>query len=357
MMYEYNMFVNKYYMYFGNNLTFSDYLLVKEHITEQINHLITYENIKLYNVKEVYDFIMFTMLKRYSPKEIASGRHVLEIKNMIKYFNKKQTQDRKKNMDTNPSKKYIYEMLSEIKPVFEKGTDLKAVTDRMYADLKHLGYKDEDILGQDCDYTMIELLRGHGLGVQYKEEFQDYKKKIEYRVSNIFTRHKLDIIRRNPTSVKYDQSYQFYNSSYHQMNTAFKTALSFYLSGYSLKDANSYEIDTYINDFITKDMIRLNSTVDLRVDRYASTIVQTAEEKAYAEQLSKQKTAVWAIILSGLILGNIAHKAIWNMPTKEEREKEKSSFQDDNKLRDIIETNINNLFYNTEDNTFSLGGN
>ena len=64
MMYEYNMFVNKYYMHFGYNLTFSNYLLIKDYISEQIDHLITRENIKLYDLNEVYDFIMFTLLKK-----------------------------------------------------------------------------------------------------------------------------------------------------------------------------------------------------------------------------------------------------------------------------------------------------
>ena len=225
----------------------------------------------------------------------------------------------------------------------------------MYADLKHLGYNDEDILNQDCDYTMIELLRGNGLGINYKQDFMDYRKKIEYRVSNLFTRHKLDIIRRNPSRVKYDMSYQFYNSSYHQMNTAYKAALSFYLSGYSLKEANSYELDTYINDFITKDMIQLNSTVELKEDRYAATKVQTAEEKAYAEEVAKQKAAVLASILSGLMLSNLAYKIIWNLPFDDKDRKEKSSFQDNNDLRSIIESKLG-LAYNSENNTFSIGG-
>ena len=246
MMYEYNMFVNKYYMHFGYNLTFSNYLLIKDYISEQIDHLITRENIKLYDLNEVYDFIMFTLLKKYSVEEILSKRHNLEVKNSIRYFNVKQNQKLNNSIEHNPAKKYIYDMLQEIKKVFDKGTKIDDVTSRMYADLKHLGYNDEDILNQDCDYTMIELLRGNGLGINYKQDFMDYRKKIEYRVSNLFTRHKLDIIRRNPSRVKYDMSYQFYNSSYHQMNTAYKAALSFYLSGYSLKEANSYELDTYI---------------------------------------------------------------------------------------------------------------
>ena len=141
------------------------------------------------------------------------------------------------------------------------------------------------------------------------------------------------------------------------MNTAFRAALSFYLSGYDIKEANNFEVDTYINDFITKDMIKLNSTVDLRVERYAETQVKTAEEKAYIEQLNKQKAAIWAIVLSGIVLGNIAHKAIWNMPVKgEEPKATASSFQDFNYNRETIENNLNQLSYNSQDNTFSLGG-
>lgn len=355
MMYEYNMFVNKYYMHFGYNLTFSNYLLIKGYITEQIDHLITRENIQLYDLNEVYDFIMFTLLKKYSVEEILSKRHNLEVKNSIRYFNVKQNQKRTNSVEHNPAKKYIYDMLNEIKAAFTKGTKIIDVTTRMYADLKHLGYSDEDILNQDCDYTMIELLRGNGLGINYRQDFIDYRKKIEYRVSNLFTRHKLDIIRRNPSRVKYDMSYQFYNSSYHQMNTAFKAALSFYLSGYSLKEANSYELDTYINDFITKDMIQLNSTVELKEDRYAATKVRTEEEKAYAEEVAKQKAAVLAIILSGLMLSNLAYKIIWNLPFDDKDKKEKSSFQDSNDLRSIIESKLG-FVYNAENNTFSMGG-
>lgn len=355
MMYEYNMFVNKYYMHFGYNLTFSNYLLIKDYITRQLDHLVLYEKIELYDLEEVYDFIMFTLLKKYPIEEILSEKHNLEVKNSIRYFNSKQKQKRNNSIEHNPAKKYIYDMLTEIKKVFAKGTNINDVTTRMYTDLKHLGYNDEDILNQDCDYTMIELLRGNGLGIIYKQDFIDYRKKIEYRVSNLFTRHKLDIIRRNPSRVKYDMSYQFYNSSYHQMNTGFKAALSFYLSNYSLKEANSYELDTYINDFITKDMIQLNSTMELKEDRYAATKVQTAEERAYAEQLAKQKAAVWAIILSGLVLSSVAHKIIWNLPFEDKDKKEKSSFQDSNDLRSMIESKLG-LEYDAENNTFSMGG-
>jgi hypothetical protein len=349
------MFVNKYYMHFGYNLTFSNYLLIKDYITEQIDHLIMYENIELYDLKEVYDFIMFTLLKKYSIEEILSKKHNLEVKNSIKYFNTKQKQKKNNSIEHNPAKKYIYDSLVEIKGAFTKRTKLDEVTSRMYMDLKHLGYNDEDILNQDCDYTMIELLRGHGLGIDYKEDFLEYRKKIEYKVSNLFTKHKLDIIRRNPNRVRSDMSYQFYNSSYHQMNTAFKAALSFYLSGYSLKEANNQEIDRYINDFITRDMIQLNSTVELKENRYAATKVQTAEEKAYAEQLAKQKAAIWAIILSGLVLGSAVHKIIWNLPFEDKDKKEKSSFQDSNELKTIIESKLG-FAYDAENNTFSMGG-
>ena len=354
-MYEYNMFVNKYYRHFGYNLTFSNYLLIKDYITEQIDHLIMYEQIELYDINEVYDFAMFSLLKKYPIQDILNKRHNSEVQNTIRYFNNKQKKERQNSIEHNPAKRYIYDMLNEIKKVFEKGTRIDDLTNRMYFQLKHLGFKDEDILNQDCDYTMIELLRGNGLGINYKEDFLEYRKKIEYRVSNLFTRHKLDIIRRNPSKIKYDMSYQFYNSSYHQMNTGFKAALSFYLSGYSLKEANSFELDTYINDFITKDMIELNSVVELREDRYESTRVQTEEQKAYAEQLAKQKAAIWAIILSGLVLSSVAHKIIWNMPFDDKDKKEKSSFQDSNNLRDLIESKLG-FAYNAEDNTISMGG-
>ena len=102
-------------------------------------------------------------------------------------------------------------------------------------------------------------------------------------------------------------------------------------------------------------MIQLNSTVELKEDRYAATKVQTAEEKAYAEEVAKQKAAVLAIILSGLMLSNLAYKIIWNLPFDDKDRKEKSSFQDNNDLRSIIESKLG-LAYNSENNTFSIGG-
>jgi flagellar basal body-associated protein FliL len=102
-------------------------------------------------------------------------------------------------------------------------------------------------------------------------------------------------------------------------------------------------------------MIQLNSVVELREDRYESTRVQTEEQKAYAEQLAKQKAAIWAIILSGLVLSSVAHKIIWNMPFDDKDKKEKSSFQDSNNLRDLIESKLG-FAYNAEDNTISMGG-
>ena len=94
-MYEYNMFVNKYYRHFGYNLTFSNYLLIKDYITEQIDHLIMYEQIELYDINEVYDFAMFSLLKKYPIQDILNKRHNSEVQNAIRYFNKKQIKERK----------------------------------------------------------------------------------------------------------------------------------------------------------------------------------------------------------------------------------------------------------------------
>ena len=58
------------------------------------------------------------------------------------------------------------------------------------------------------------------------------------------------------------------------------------------------------------------------------------------------------------MLGNVLYSAIWNMPTKaeKERKKEESSWQDTNTLFSKIENKLNELTYNMDENTFSLGG-
>ena len=72
-------------------------------------------------------------------------------------------------------------------------------------------------------------------------------------------------------------------------------------------------------------------------------------------QLAKQKAAIWAIILSGLVLGSAVHKIIWNLPFEDKDKKEKSSFQDSNELKTIIESKLG-FAYDAENNTFSMGG-
>ena len=46
-MYEYNMFVNKYYMLFKSNISYEGYIALKDRITQIIDKLL------IYNVKKV----------------------------------------------------------------------------------------------------------------------------------------------------------------------------------------------------------------------------------------------------------------------------------------------------------------
>ena len=349
-MYEYNMFVNKYYMYFRTDLTFTDYIQLQEKINSCIDILITYESIPMPDNK-VFEYVMYTMLKKYPTNQVLSGRHDLEIKNMIKHYAIKTNKEQKADIRNNPSKQYIFKQLKEIEPVFQRGTDLRHVTDRMYSDLKHLGYKDEDILNQDCDYTMLELLRRDGLGVSFTEDFEKYKKKIEFRVSNLFTKRKLDILRQEGLNVGNDMAFQFYNSSYHQMNTALKAALSFYLSGYELKEAKSDTLDDYIDTFITSNRIQINSTVDLRVSRYEQTQVRTQEEQAYIEDEKKKRQQFIAAVAALLVIVNVGKALIWEL-TEPKDTKEKSSFQEG---KESIMDQIGDMFIDYGDG-FSLGG-
>lgn len=349
-MFEYNMFVNKYYMYFRTDLTFTDYIQLQEKINASIDYLIVYESIPLPD-KKVFEYVMYTMLKKYPTNQILSGRCDLEIKNMIKHYAIKTNKEEKSKIQNNPSKQYIYKQLKEIEPVFERGTNIRKVTDRIYSDLKHLGFKEEDILNQDCDYTMLELLRRDSLGFTFTEDFQKYKKKMEFRVSNLFTKRKLSILGQEGFNAGNDMAFQFFNSSYHQMNTALKAALSFYLSGYELKEAKSDALDDYIDTFITSNMIQINSTVDLRVNRYAETQVRSAEEQAYIDDERKKRQQFFAAVAALLVVANVGKALIWEL-TEPEYKKEKSSFQQG---LEQFGDKIGDMFIDFG-NDFSMGG-
>ena len=170
-------------------------------------------------------------------------------------------------------------------------------------------------------------------------------------------RHKLNIIRQNPGNTKYDMSYMYYNSSYCQMNTGFKTALSFYLSGVPLEDVSTYNLDNYINDFITIDMLKTNSISNRKQIRQVEKQVLTEEEKISLEKLNKLKATVWGIVIGSIVLGSVGYSAIKNFPfEKLSNKKEDSSFEESQNLKDRIENKLNELSYNFEENTFSLGG-
>lgn len=356
-MYEYNMFVNKYYMLFKSNVSYEGYTALKDRITQIIDKLLIYDNIKLENPDSTYDFVMYTMLKKYHIEELINGRHDLEIKNMIKYFENKMKKQKETSFELNESKKYILNSLKSMSKVFKKGTDLNILANRIYSSLKEQGYTDEEITESECDYVIIELLRGNSLDVQYKDEFLAYRKKIEYKVSNIFMRHKINIIRQNPGNAKYDMSYMYYDSSYCQMNAGFKTALSFYLSGVPLEDVSTYNLDNYINDFITKDMIKTNSISNRKQIRQVEKQVLTEEEKISLEKLNKLKATVWRIVIGSIVLGSVGYSAIMNFPfEKLTNKKEDSSFEESQNLKERIENKLNELSYNFEENTFSLGG-
>ena len=173
-MYEYNMFVNKYYMLFKSNVSYEGYTALKDRITQIIDKLLIYDNIKLENPDSTYDFVMYTMLKKYHIEELINGRHDLEIKNMIKYFENKMKKQKETSFELNESKKYILNSLKSMSKVFKKGTDLNILANRIYSSLKEQGYTDEEITESECDYVIIELLRGNSLDVQYNDEFLAY---------------------------------------------------------------------------------------------------------------------------------------------------------------------------------------
>lgn len=356
-MYEYNMFVNKYYMLFKSNISYEGYVALKDRITQIIDKLLIYDNEKITDIDKTYDFVMYTILKKYHIEEILNGKHDLEIKNMIKYFENKTKKEQQSNFENNEAKKYIFNLLKSIKNVFVPKTDLKVITNRIYTGLTEQGYKDDEITETECDYVIIELLRGNSLDIQYKEDFLKYRKKIEYKVSNIFMRHKLNIIRKSPGNVKYDMSYMYYDSPYCQMNAAFKAALSFYLSQVPLDEVNTFNLDNYINDFITKDMIKTNSISNRKQTRQIEKQVLSEEEKIVIEKLNKMKATVWGIVIGTIVLGSIGYSTIMNYPFEKPKEKnENSSFEESQNLRDRIEQKLNELTYNFEDNTFTPGG-
>ncbi len=332
---EYNAFVQQYYMYFKTDLTFTDYINLQEKISVLIDTLILYESVPMPDMK-VFEYTMYMMLKRYPTNSVLSGRHDSEMKNLIKHYSIKRHKETTSKIQNNPAKQYIYKQLKEIKPVFKKSTNILALTDRIYSDLKHLGYKEEDILNQDCDYTMLELLRRDGLGVEFTEDFEKYKKKMEFRVSNLFTKRKLSILGHEGLNAGSDMAFQFFNSSYHQMNTALKAALSFYLSGYELKEAKSDVLDEYIDRFITSNMMQINSTLDLRVNRYEQSHVRSAEEQAYVDEERKMRQQFIAAVAAVLVLVNVGKALIWEL-TEPENTKEKSSFQSNEDNENILD--------------------
>jgi hypothetical protein len=276
---------------------------------------------------------------------------------MIKYFENKSKKEKQANFENNKPKKYIFDLIKSIKNVFVPKTDLKVITNRIYAGLTEQGYDEEEIINGECDYVIIELLRGNSLDIQYKDDFLAYRKKIEYKVSNIFMRHKLNIIRKSPGNVKYDMSYMYYDSPYCQMNAAFKAALSFYLSEVPLEEVNTFNLDNYINDFVTKDMIKTNSISNRKQLRQIEKQVLTEEEKISIDKLNKMKATVWGIVIGSIVLGSIGYSAIMNYPFPNLKAKnENSSFEDSQNLKDRIEQKLNELTYNFEDNTFTPGG-
>ena len=64
------MFVNKYYMLFKSNVSYEGYTALKDRITQIIDKLLIYDNIKLENPDSTYDFVMYTMLKKYPTNQI-----------------------------------------------------------------------------------------------------------------------------------------------------------------------------------------------------------------------------------------------------------------------------------------------
>ena len=276
---EYNVFVSKYQSKFKKDLSYEEFNTLKLYISDFLDRMFMYEAIEFINYEKTTEFCMYIMLKKYTTQEILTGIHDNEIQKASKYYDAKIKKEQNTNINLHPSKKYLYDILDSIKDIFVENTNLVNITNSLHSQLKHLGYTDEDILNEECDYTIIEQLRGNGLGIEYTPEFSQYRRNIEVLVSKIFTKHKLDIIRNNPTSLKHDMSYQFYNSSYHQQNTAFKTALSFYLSGYNLEQIDRQRLDMHINNYINRDMIKINSTMNLKEERLEQTRYKTQEEE------------------------------------------------------------------------------
>ena len=120
---------------------------------------------------------------------------------------------------------------------------------------------------------------------------------------------------------------------------------------------NNSTLDNYINDFVTKDMIKTNSISNRKQLKQIEKQVLTEEEKITIDKLNKMKATVWGIVIGSIVLGSIGYSAIMNYPFQKPKDKnENSSFEDSQNLKDRIEQKLNELTYNFEDNTFTPGG-
>ena len=104
-------------------------------------------------------------------------------------------------------------------------------------------------------------------------------------------------------------------------------------------------------------MIKTNSISNRKQIRQVEKQVLTEEEKISLEKLNKLKATVWGIVIGSIVLGSVGYSAIMNFPfEKLTNKKEDSSFEESQNLKERIENKLNELSYNFEENTFSLGG-
>ena len=271
---DYIDFNRKYKDIILGKLTPDLYYDAKEYISDIIDEMVDMQVLKLEDLDKFTEFSMAYLFTRKSADRILKDNKPEEVMgdivtSYIKYNEKngikasvdlsnielprKQRENSEVHKKEDESKKYIRTFLGKIKGIFKDGTDFNSLTNDVYESLLFDGYKDDEIVSEKADKTIINYIRNRYFDIEYTNEFNELFKYSKERTNQVF--------RKTEKNGEISQVEKSYFSGYSNLGTtAFKVALGLSIQGYDAKKASTSNIvDGYIQNCINSDIARINS--------------------------------------------------------------------------------------------------
>lgn len=286
---NYNTFISKYGEYLLENINENEYLILRSYITNEVNNVIRYNNLKNINTDICVYSIMYYLLKEKTYTDIMNNGYEDVIYNGVIRYSK-----RVNNKEDNKALNYIKSCLLEIKDIFSKDTSLDILSIDIYSALKNRGYTDQMILEEMCDNKIVEILQNKKYNdeINFSSEFNDLNDTIEETVNDIYNIMTLQ------------NEYQIYDSEKYKNKLSFISSVVFFNEGVTSDEVNYDRLYSIVENDMKRNIIKNKSVKQDNTPYYSARYNNSKTDDEIKKKL------IIGTLVAIFILENLTYKII-----------------------------------------------